>query len=546
MADPAVATVDLAEALSERPPDREIRSPEEHQGTTIRRLPAPAGRWANTNMGYDPDKLSNEESFQVSAVDYAKRFAVLPDMDEATLKTEEAQAQYGVKLPTEPKPFIPVDVEGVVMMPVKESQRWRPVYVRNSGELKALHESASGADKRFMESFGDIDFDAGTDFPGNASPFADRLWNREFIPIMGGPFNKQLYIYDYLLMHARAFEMCNHNVLTACAIKIMERFTVGRGISYHIKDPDVKEVWDEFWDRNNMRDKFRQCARDLPWQGELMIRTYEKQEGHVSLRVLDPSTCWEVVTDPEDFEHVYYYHFQWPTPYQIWVSGQIPVAKYIIQQIPPTNIIHLKINVSSQEKRGRSSFLPAFPWVKRFNDFYNGQTVKAVLEANLVFKIKIKGDQADVDAFLQNSSLTELPPPGGTWVENEAVDLQATSTALTSGGRGNRIGQELAAAFAASVNLPNEYFNIESGGGGARATALVRTDPAVKSIEDHQQRLTEIGEQVYDRVIASAINAGRLDISKARKDPEVNVDDDTDENNRRPVRSQLIRTVRGR
>src|SRR5512147_961038 len=117
----AVAPVDLAEALSERPPEREIRSPEEHQGTTVRRLPAPQGKWANANMGYDPDKLSNEESFQVSAVDYAKRFSVLPNMDEAQLKTEEAQAQYGVKLPTEPKPFIPVDVEGVVMMPVKEA-----------------------------------------------------------------------------------------------------------------------------------------------------------------------------------------------------------------------------------------------------------------------------------------------------------------------------------------------------------------------------------------------------------------------------------------
>ncbi len=29
-------------------------------------------------------------------------------------------------------------------------------------------------------------------------------------------------------------------------------------------------------------------------------------------RVLDASTCWEIVTDPEDIEQVYYYHFQWP------------------------------------------------------------------------------------------------------------------------------------------------------------------------------------------------------------------------------------------
>jgi hypothetical protein len=439
-----------------------------------------------------------------------------------------------------------------MLVPSREGNRWRPVEVRNYAELKQLEQSRWGRDKRQMESWGRFMEAPGEPFTPSGfsnSPGGDatRLWDTEFVPTMGGPFYKQLYIHDYLKMHSTAFAMVNHNALAAAAIRIMERFTIGRGISYAIKDDEVRKVWDKFWRRNNMKQKFKQMARDLPWQGELMLRFYEKSRGVTNFRVLDPSTCWEVVTDPEDIEEVYYYHFQWPTPYQTWVSGNIPSSRYIVQQVPPTNIMHIKVNISSQEKRGRSILLAAMPWLQRFNDFYNGQTIKAVLEANLVFKIKVKGDQTDVDSFLENPALTELPPPGGVWIENEAVDLTATSAVLTAGRGSQGIGQQIASIVAASMLLPNEYFNIESGA-AARATALVRTDPAVKTIEDQQQILKETGEQIFERVIAEAINAGLIDPSKAKHaNPDTTMDNGQDDEDReiKPMRAQarLVRTV---
>lgn len=524
----------------------------------------PFGKWATTTV-YDPEKAakSRPEDFVVDAPTYARRFGVIKSDVESGFSgykdDDNIVTKAGVAIPGMPGKFVANEVEGVFQAYVPESHRWKPIRIKDKATLVQFHESEYGRQKRLIEQFG-FGVDPFGDDPISASSTTDatRLIDTEFVPIMAGPFFKQLYIYDYLLMHARAFEMVNHNALAAAAIKIMQRFTVGRGISYDIKDDDCKAVFDEFWQRNNMRDVFRQMARDLPWQGELMVRFYEHAKGRTGVRVLDPSTCWEIVTDPEDFAQIYYYHFQWPTPYQIWVSGQIPVAKYIIQQVPPTNILHLKINVSSQEKRGRSDLLPAMPWLKRFNDFYNGQTVKAVLEANLVFKIKIKGDQADVQNFLTNAALTELPPPGGTWVENEAVDLQPTSAVLTAGRGSQGIGQQIAAIVASSMNLPNEYFNIEAGAGAARATALVRTDPATKTIEDRQQLLKELGEAIYDRVIADAILVGRLDPRKARRDPDITVgkggdygpgDDDQyvgrhdiTPNGRPSQRAQLVRT----
>jgi hypothetical protein len=464
----------------------------------------PAGGWA-LKVEYDPEKGSRQEDFYVEADEYVKRFQVRP-----TITDKEGNE-------TNP------DFQGLLMTPAAQ-ESWRPVQINSMESLHQFMQSPHGRLKQLREN--------GNVFDGiQQSPTSNtRLIDTEFVPIMSGPFFKQQYLYDYLAMHARAFEMVNHNALASCVTKLLQRFTLGRGVSFHIKHPQTRAIWQEFWERNRMRARLREIARDLTWQGEIMLRLYDKpKNGYISVRVLDCSTCWEIVTDPEDFEHVYYYHFQWPTPYQIWVSGQIPVSRYIIQQIPPTNIMHMKINSSSQEKRGRSDLLPVMPWLKRFNDYYNGITVKAMLEANLVWKIKVKGDQADVDAFLSNPALTQLPPPGGHWIENDAVELSPITAQMTQGGRGSQgIGGQIASIVAASMNLPPEYLNIESGGGSARATALVRTDPAVKTIEDRQQLLRELLEDLYDRVITSAILSGRLDISAAREEPETGDGDDDD------------------
>lgn len=396
--------------------------------------------------------------------------------------------------------------------------RWKPQRV--AGDLSQFRQYVEQAQTKWSLESNGTPFETGDTGNFSGSTMATSLIDQnEFIPFLNGPFYKQLYQYDYLAMHAQAFHLTNYSALAAGAVKILTRFVIGRGISFLIKDPDCKTVWDEFWERNRMREAARQMARDITWQGELMMRYSEPVEGHVGFNVIDPSTCWEIVTDPENFNQVYYYHFQWPTPYQIWISGQIPVSKYIIQQVPPTQVQHVKINVSSQEKRGRSDFISVFPWLKRFNDFYNGVVVKAMLEANLVYKVKVHGDQNDVNTIASDPQFTILPPMGGMWLENDAVELSAVTASMTASRGSSGIGQQIAAIIATALNLPAEYFNIESGA-AARATALVRTDPAVKTIEDRQQLIRELLEDTYDRVIEAAIRSGRISKEKARLEPE--------------------------
>lgn len=759
------------------------------------------------NREYHPE-VQEFEGHDVSTDEYVKRF--------------RGRVQFPASSETGLKEAMSPGLDAAVQVPVAFREggrlryRWKPARIGSMEAYRAFLGSPGGVGKRHLEESGGFDSDhAGggnfyTPTPGSPTQLID---GNDFVPFLNGPFYKQLYQYDYLKMHARAFELVNHHALAAGACKIMTRFVVGRGISFSIKDERARDLWDDFWERNDMRAKVRQMARDLMWQGELMLRYYEREPGKLTMRILDPSTCWEVVTDPEDFEHcldgstrialldgteptveelaargisetapawtyswdkaarkiapgkitkcwqqpnpkrcieveldsgekvvmsydhpvlmrdgeycwaerlqpgdslmplealnnhkvvavrdvgarvvydmqverhhnfalaagifthnTYYYHFQWPclrgdvriacldgtnptiaelaerherdgqsvwvysydeatkrivpgeaskiwrtgtkrcveveldsgekvvcsydhpflkrdgqyveaeklqpgaslmplyrrqgyeeaakapnnhkvvavrqagehvvydmqverhhnfalasgvfthnTPYQIWTNGNIPVSKYIIQEVPPSFVQHVKINVSAQEKRGRSDLLAAMPHMKRFDDFYNGAVMKAVLEANLVYKIKVHGDFADLDQMSQDTQFTILPPPGGTWLENDAVDMTPMSAVMTAGRGSQGIGQQIASIVATSLNLPTEYFNIE-GGASSRATALVRTDPAVKAVEDRQQILTETLENTYDRVMEAGLREGLIRPQDARRDPEV-------------------------
>src|SRR3972149_1092840 len=159
-------------------------------------LPKPAGKWL-VQVKYDPDKDCRLEDFQTSAPDYAKRFGVLESVPE-----EDQRAKFAVTVPGQ-RSFIPVELEGQILEPIstEEVRRWKPMRVHSVKELKAFTESEPGKLKRRMESVGDSGFFGSDDPVPGQNAFS--LIDREFVPILSGPFFKQLYLYDYLLMHAR-------------------------------------------------------------------------------------------------------------------------------------------------------------------------------------------------------------------------------------------------------------------------------------------------------------------------------------------------------
>lgn len=311
----------------------------------------------------------------------------------------------------------------------------------------------------------------------------------EFVPLMSGPFNKQLYLPDYLRMHSLAFEAWNHNPLAKRIVELFAQYTFGRRFKVRIKDKDKEKAWKDFDQKYAIRENVsRFWVREYCIYGELMINKELWQ-------LMDPSTVWDIITDPDNLRDVYYYYQSYPTAYQMFTgytvkgepgSDKVQATQYVIRQIPAHKIKHVKGNCVSNEKRGRSLLFPVLGWLKRVKDLYNAVVIRQWLMSCFIWDDTVKGNAADIAAHA--AQYATMPKTGSTFVHNEAVTRQAMPAIDTAGGRntGAGIGEEIIAFIATAIGVPKEFFNVISAGGGSRAQALTSAEPFTKAIEDIQ------------------------------------------------------------
>lgn len=348
----------------------------------------------------------------------------------------------------------------------------------------------------------------------------------EYIPIMGGPFSHQLYLHDMLDAFAKSFEAYNHNPLAHQVVKITTHFVLGRGVSIKCADADVQKAFQKWWKDKDMNSRLDDWCDMLTRDGELMVRCYtNKVTGELFVRWVDPSTVWEIVTDLEDIERVYYYHQQYPTQYQVLYGAPRDAkfdpsnflsSKYVINQIPADEMYHLKINCSPNEKRGRSDLFSILSWLKRYKDFQTGVVLKAIIQSTFAWKNKLKGDNADVQAFI-NAFGTDQPEFGSVWVENGSSDLQPMVPPVGPG-NGNTDCPGIINAIAVGSGIPKEYLGITDH--GTRATAVVASEPGVKKFQSRQLILGRLLKEIAARWFENEVAAGRIPPMKKSEDEE--------------------------
>jgi hypothetical protein len=361
---------------------------------------------------------------------------------------------------------------------------------KNARELVRYKREAVRALKnaKLLEQGSDA-FDFGFDSYG-LGPY-DMNQYTEYTPLYGGPFFKQLYIADYLKMHSRAYEAWNHNPVAKRIIEILSQYAFGRRFKVRIEDKVKEKAWKAFDRKYKIVENVSQYwIREYLIYGEIMINLETYQ-------LIDPSTVWDIITDPDNLKDVYYYYQSYPTAYQMFTGYRVPdqpgaqdvrAQKYIVRQIPAWKVLHVKGNCVSNEKRGRSTLFPVLGWLKRIKDLYNAIVIRQWLLSCFIWDDTIKGSAADVQAHA--SQYVQMPSPGSTFAHNESVERKPMPAIDSSGGRGNAsgIGEELLSFIATAVGVPKEFFNVISTGGGSRAQALTSAEPFTKVIEDIQAK----------------------------------------------------------
>lgn len=213
----------------------------------------------------------------------------------------------------------------------------------------------------------------------------------DYVPLLGGPFFRQMYLQDMLKGHQQSFYSFHHDPIAKHAIEIIKDFTLGKGFRVDCKNPEGLVLWRAFEEANNLEELFVKISYELSIYGEILLwelPNFETQFGYQlspgqevqsglfpRFRLIDPSTCWDICTYPEDQERVLFYQLIYPTQYQLFTGSDngkpIPSTKFIYKQIPADQVDHFKINVVSNKKRGRSDLYPILGYLKRLRDAAN-------------------------------------------------------------------------------------------------------------------------------------------------------------------------------
>jgi len=402
-------------------------------------------------------------------------------------------------------------------------------------ELKRLQESFAGSGVRLKE-------DSFTMEPNWDGGMSGSLAGRQpdFTPLIAGPFNKQLYWFDYLDMHSKCFEASTHNPVAKRIIKVITQFVLGKGVKLTVqrairksdrlkakqdtaqlasklvgtgKQPPItiqdfteqcQSELDQHWTQNQLHIRSKQILKDLLTFGEQFIRYFDAPWG-LKIRQIDPSTVWEVVTDPDDCENEFYLHQQYPTRYQWYVDLPVPTIKFIIRQVPAALYYHMKINSTSGEVRGRSELFAILGWLKRLKEWASDRVVRNKMANLFILDVAVEGDLGAVQAVQQQFSTP--PTPGSFFVHNKAAELQGVNVEI---GANDASGDwEIFMTLAAmGAGLSKEYLGMSTDGG--KAGALVGTEPDIKSFEDYQELMEQFFLQDAQRLFQRIKERGQL------------------------------------
>ena len=373
-----------------------------------------------------------------------------------------------------------------------------------------------------------IRFKESADYFQNDYDVGGNLVGEDFIPLLGGPFNKQLYYVDYIKQAMSAFFAYHSDPFARRVIQTYKNFTLGKGFRVDCENKTALAAWKAFERVNKIQEMMEYIAIEAPINGETMVywvpngdkdyyyQTPEQMRVKVlipRIKLIDPTTVWDIVTQPENFEPIFYQQI-YPTQYQLFGTNDAPTSKFIYQQLPAERMQHWKLNSVSNEKRGRSDLFPILGYLKRLRDTINYKVIAEQKNAAWAIDTTIKGSQQDLQAYTDSmQALGTIPEAGSEFVHTDAIERQYLSSNAASGGKTESF-EQVVSMICVGSGLTVNYFGTHIGGSSSRASAITSTEPVAKLFEMRQafyeRILLDISRKFFEYI---GINDAELEIS---------------------------------
>jgi hypothetical protein len=401
-----------------------------------------------------------------------------------------------------------VNVDAKIFEGAARSHRWNPhkrqhyrtaeQFFKSPTVVKRLREAyrneqIKDISDRLQESF--------TDYADERTTDRNKVFSiSDAVPQVAGMAAKQMTLYDVLDAHNKCWDAGTRNPLGKRIVKVISQFVISRGVRGAHTSPEYQRAWNEFWHDQKMRIRLKTLVRELVMYGELFLRYFEQRDG-LTIRSLDPSTIWEIVTNPDDIEDVYYYYQQYVTATQLAIAlpmDKMPASTLVIRQHPASTVNHIKINATSHEKRGRSELYAILAWLVRFREFANDRIILGKMRAMFALDVAVEGSPEDVTAT--NEQFAVPPGTGSVLVHNAKIKAQFLQ-ANTNANEAKTDAEMILKIIAAGAGVSESFLGVSYQ--NTRAGVLVETEPDVKNFEDYREIVEEILHDAAGRVWAA-------------------------------------------
>ena len=328
-------------------------------------------------------------------------------------------------------------------------------------------------------------------------------------------------------LRTQARQMVHTNPYARNLLRLLEVYVAGSGLTLNVTatEPDAVDVatlrragllWQHFLRCNTKHFSFRETARRTWRDGECFVRLYTQPQWPPTVRYIDPECIGSpddptvaagIITDAEDIETVLAYQRIDPT------SGRLA------EEIPASEMVHIKVGVDSNEPRGVTIFAPVLESLSSFDKWLEIELQARKLQASIVLWRKVQGGPSQASAFAETLSSgngadahgsfrRERYRPGTILTTSPQTELQFLQP-QTNFGDAVPLGRMMLLGIAAGAGVP-EFMLSADASNANYASTMVAEGPAVKLFESEQQFFASALEPLWRWVMREAVREGLL------------------------------------
>jgi len=334
--------------------------------------------------------------------------------------------------------------------------------------------------------------------------------------------------YNHYEMLAVAYKAFATNLYAKAIVRNLSKFVLGKGptIKPDSENEKVKDTWDNFAKMNKWSLREKELVKRVFRDGEIFIRRFvDKNNGDVKIRFMraekirnpvkegdlraGEQVTFGIGTDPNDVEDVRtYYHCD--------AEGNL------IEAIEADEIIHIKIFVDSDVKRGMSALLTALPMIAKYLNWLDDRIILNKVRSAIALIKTVKGTSNTVESLREaqmaqhqsaDRNKQQAFAAGTVITASEGIEYEMVSPNINAPDVKDD-GRAMLLAVAAGCGMPEMMLTADYSNANY-SSSVTAQNPFVREIEDWQ----DFFGWYYNEIFVWVISAGK-DYGEIPKDEE--------------------------